>query len=87
MSSEVARQIGGDVALPGLADGGACIWDAISGTSSTARGSGDVANVQSEPPLPKNKKGRPFRVGLFVFVNEVGFEPARKQGQPRRPDA
>jgi hypothetical protein len=53
MSSENTRQIDGDVALPGLVDGGACIQDAISDTSKTVMGCEDIASVQSEPPLPK----------------------------------
>ena len=41
---------------------------AISGTFKTIKGLADVANVQSEPPLP-NKTGRPLEEGggLFYF--------------------
>lgn len=39
-------------------------------------------------PRYQNEKGRPSkRVGLFIFGNGKMFEPARKQVQPRRPDA
>ncbi len=49
-----------------LAEQGAWSYAAISGTSSTARGSGDVANVQSEPPLPGKMRRCLFGAGAFI---------------------
>jgi len=41
----------------------------MSGTSNTATDSGDLANVQSEPPLPGNQAG-PIR-GAGFFLPEI----------------
>ncbi len=41
---------------------------AISGTFKTIKGLADVANVQSEPPLPQKVKTRP-RAGFFVSAD------------------
>ena len=50
------------------------------GTSRTATGSGDLANVQSEPPLPNNRK--PGRV-LGFFVSAIRAFDVRNTPESR----
>ena len=52
-----------------------------------ARASGDLANVQSEPPLPIIKKGRSLKEGLAYFYDWLSTADLNLRGEQVRFEA